>query len=143
MASPFSIAIDSLNDAFVVNRTASTITEFAPSGAPPAATGYSGSGLVVPIALALDGANTAWAVNAGANTISALPATFPGQTGYGSAFLTNPYKLAVDGSGNVWVANVGTTVAGSGVVTQFVGVAQPVVTPLSVAVRAAKLGQKP
>jgi hypothetical protein len=143
LASPFSIAIDSQNDAFVVNRTASTLTEFASSGTPPVTTGYSGSGLVVPIALAIDGANTAWAVNAGANTISALPSTSVGQTGYGSTVLKNPYKIAVDGSGNVWVANLGSGVAGSGMITQFVGAAQPVVTPLSVAVKAAKLGQRP
>jgi hypothetical protein len=143
LASPFAIAIDSINDAFVANEAGSTLTEFAASGNPPIATNYSGGGLVVPIALMLDGANTAWTVNAGQNTISALPVTSTGQTGYGSAFLTNPLKLAVDGAGNVWVANVGTSVAGSGTITQFVGAAQPVVTPLSLAVKTATIGRKP
>jgi len=41
------------------------------------------------------------------------------------------------------VANVGTGVAGSGVITQFLGAAQPVVTPLSLAVRTANIGRKP
>ena len=143
LASPFAIAIDSTNEAFVANEAASTLTKFAASGTPPATASYSGDGLIVPIALTVDGANTAWAVNAGQNTISALPAASSGQTGYGSAFLTNPYKLAIDGAGNVWVANVGTGVAGSGVITQFLGAAQPVVTPLSLAVRTANIGRKP
>jgi streptogramin lyase len=142
LSSPFAIAIDSANDGWIANRTASTLTEFAGTGA-PVSTSYSGDGLLVPIALTLDGANTAWAVNAGQSTISALPAASAGQTGYGSAYLTNPYKIAVDGAGNVWVANVGTSVAGSGVITQIVGAAQPVVTPLSLAVKSDRIAQKP
>jgi streptogramin lyase len=143
LSSPFAIAIDSANEAWVANRTASTLTEFAATGTPPVTTSYTGDGLLVPIAVTLDGTNTAWAVNAGSSTISALPAASAGQTSYGSAYLTNPYKIAVDGAGNVWVANVGTSVAGSGVITQIVGAAQPVVTPLSLAVKSARIAQKP
>ncbi len=143
LSSPFAIAIDSTNEAFVASRTTSQVTKFAASGAPPASTSYAGSGVTVPIALAMDGANTAWVVNGGANTISAVPASNSGQTGYGSAFLTNPYKLAIDGAGNIWVANLGTSVAGSGVITQFVGAAAPVVTPLSVAVKNGTVAQRP
>ncbi len=143
LSSPFAIAIDSSNEAFVANRTTSQVVKFAASGAPPATTSYPGSGVTVPIALAMDGANTAWVVNGGANTISAVPASNSGQTGYGSAYLTNPYKLAIDGAGNLWVANVGTSVAGSGVITQFVGAAQPVVTPQSVAVKNGAIAQRP
>ena len=142
LSSPYAIAIDAANEGWVANQAGSTLTKFAAQGNPPAAANVSGGGLLVPIALAIDGNGTAWAVNAGANTISALPAA-AGQVGYGSAFLTNPYRLAIDGAGNVWVANVGTPTAGSGVITQIVGAAAPVVTPTALAVRNAQIGQRP
>ena len=66
-----------------------------------------------------------------------------GASGYGSAALVNPFRVALDRSGNVWVANQGTSVVGSGVITQIVGVAAPVVTPLSVAIQSNALNQRP
>ena len=50
-----------------------------------------------------------------------------------------PTGIAVDASGNVWVLSG----AGSSTVTQFVGVAAPVVMPLSVGAQKNKLGAKP
>lgn len=143
---PFSIAIDAGGNAEVANRTGSTVTVLAGTGTPPAGTNYGGAGVSSPLALAVDGQNGAWVVNAGTGSLSALGAggvAKSGPLGYGSAFLMNPYRLAIDASGNVWVANVGTRVAGSGVVTQIVGAAAPVVTPLSVAVQRGLLGQRP
>jgi len=50
-----------------------------------------------------------------------------------------PTGIAVDGAGNVWVL-IDTN---SSTVTEFVGVATPVVTPLSVGVENNALGKKP
>ena len=52
---------------------------------------------------------------------------------------SGPESIAVDGAGNVWVLidNIGSTV------TEFVGVATPVVTPLSLGVATKSLGKKP
>jgi hypothetical protein len=50
-----------------------------------------------------------------------------------------PAAIAVDGSGNVWVL----IQENSSTVTEFVGVATPVVTPLSLGVQTKGLGKKP
>jgi hypothetical protein len=44
--------------------------------------------------------------------------------------------MAIDGSGDVWVA-------GTGSVTEIIGAATPVVTPLATAVANSKLGIRP
>ena len=67
----------------------------------------------------------------------------------GGGFFDNdfdePFDMQVDPSGNLWVINSGTaasTVNGTSI-TELVGVAVPVVTPLSVAVKNGQLGTKP
>jgi hypothetical protein len=45
-------------------------------------------------------------------------------TGFGS--LNTPVSIGVDASGNVWTANFG-----SNTVSEFVGIASPVVTPIA------------
>jgi len=52
---------------------------------------------------------------------------------------SGPAGIAVDGSGNVWVL----IQANSSTLTEFVGVATPVVTPLSLGVQTNSLGKKP
>jgi streptogramin lyase len=60
-----------------------------------------------------------------------------------SAFYSDPslngtYSIAIDGSGNVWVANfTGNTL------TEFVGLAAPVVTPIAAGVANSTLGTRP
>jgi len=56
-----------------------------------------------------------------------------------SDWLVEPYGVAVDGSGNVWVASDNT----SGPLTEFVGLATPVVTPIAAGVAYKELGTKP
>jgi hypothetical protein len=47
--------------------------------------------------------------------------------GFGTdAALLQPYSLAIDSSGNIWVANFG-----NNTLTQFIGLAAPVKTPLA------------
>ena len=105
-------------------------------------TGYTGGGLTYPAQLAIDGSNRIWVANRDANSISAFhndgtPIT--PSTGYkpsgqdpldpsvvGHTGLQSPHGLAIDGSGNVWVTNFT-----SNSVTVFLGLATPVVTPIS------------
>lgn len=61
-----------------------------------------------------------------------------GLSGVTDASLANPVGAAADPSGNLWVAN-----AKTGAVTQFVGLAGPVLTPLSSAVFNGKVGVRP
>jgi hypothetical protein len=52
--------------------------------------------------------------------------------------MSSPFSLAIDGSGNVWVSNnTGNSV------TEIVGAAAPVVTPLALAVKNNTLGKRP
>ena len=47
--------------------------------------------------------------------------------GFGmDAALSQPFGIAIDASGNIWVSNAGTAT-----LTQFVGLASPVKTPLT------------
>ncbi len=149
LGGPFALALDAKGEAIVANQTASSLTRFLLPGSSPASITYTGAGLNSPIALAIDGGGTVWIANGGANTISEIPLAAAGGVGqsgtigYGLAALTNPYKLAIDGSGNLWVINLGTKVAGSGTITQFVGMAAPVVTPMSIAVKTNSIASRP
>ena len=109
-------------------------------------TGYTGGGLSYPYGIAVDGAGNVWVTNyygiiaegtEAPSTISELQGANgakPGQpispsTGYGSdAGLLEPHGIAIDASGNVWVSNADD---GANSITQFLGVATPVKTPLA------------
>jgi hypothetical protein len=98
--------------------------------------------------VALDGAGTMWVAGqggpSGATTIP--PGVLPIVSGvtptaaisYASTSLgAGPIRVAVDGSGNLWVLLANNTV------TEYVGAAVPVVTPLALGMQTKKLGAKP
>jgi hypothetical protein len=97
--------------------------------------------------VAIDGSGTVWTSNQGGTSGEVV--TPPNIAGYNPSLSANtlsyvspsigngPRYAAVDGSGNVWVLLQDNTV------TEFIGVAVPAVTPLSVAVKNKKLGAKP
>jgi hypothetical protein len=98
-------------------------------------TGYAGGGLNHPNGIAVDGAGNIWLTNYGGNTVTELQGangTNPGQalspnSGFGTDLnLLRPYGIAIDASGNVWISNFG-----SSTITEFVGAATPVKTPLA------------
>lgn len=105
-------------------------------------------------AVAVDGANRVWLAGSGTasggnNCTAGLTSAPPsvslidaGSNNSGYAFadqsLSNtPQYMGVDGSGNLWV------LLNNNSVTEFVGVANPAVTPLASAVKNKKLGAKP
>jgi len=143
---PFAIAIDSVGGAWVANRIGSSLSRLTSFGDSVAGSPYYGAGLNAPVDLAIDGLGNVWLANSGSSSVSEFLSTGRAQSGgsgYGSAALANPFRVALDRSGNVWVANLGTSVVGSGLITQIVGVAAPVVTPLSVAIESNALNQRP
>jgi hypothetical protein len=102
------------------------------------------------VGVAVDGAGTIWTANAGGPALAGTPLPTPPNIagfnpalsndtlGYVSPSLASgPLDAAVDGSGNVWVLLEDNSV------TEFIGVATPTVTPLSLAVKNKKLGSKP
>jgi hypothetical protein len=106
--------------------------------------------LAGPGPLAIDGNGRAWLTTQGFSTAAAtyLPSLIGltngggliSQFGYAGPLLINsPTGVAVDGSGNVWVLTGGNY----STLTEFVGVAAPVTTPLALAAQKGKLGKKP
>jgi streptogramin lyase len=97
-------------------------------------TGYTGGGLKSPNGISIDGAGNVWVANLDGNTITELEGANGANPGAalsssggigGDAKLSRPYGIAIDASGNVWVSN-----EGSSTITQFLGAAAPVKTPL-------------
>lgn len=146
ISGPFALAIDSAGGAWIANRSGSSLSRITNYGAAVAGSPYYGGGLNAPIDIAVDGLGNAWLANSGSNSVSNFLSTGraqSGASGYGSAALQNPFRIGIDRSGDVWVANLGSSVPGSGLVTQIVGVAAPVVTPQSLAVQNNAIGQRP
>jgi streptogramin lyase len=98
--------------------------------------GYTGGGLSFPRHIAVDGSGHAWVTNHNAGSLTEL-------SNSGTAISTangfyaggaSPDQIAIDGSGNVWITDP---------MTEFVGAATPVVTPLSVGAKNNTLGTRP
>ena len=98
-------------------------------------TGYTGGGVNRPSGIAVDGAGSVWVANLIGNALTELQgangptpgqALSPSEGLGGDANLREPYGIAVDSGGNIWVSNYGAST-----ITQFLGAAAPVKTPLA------------
>jgi len=87
----------------------------------------------------VDGAGNVWVTNLGGNTVTELQGAngaVPGRAissagGFGhDAGLLEPYGVAIDASGNVWISNSGSLEDVPSTITQILGAATPVKTPL-------------
>jgi len=127
---PQGIAIDSSGNAWTPNDLGESVSKFSNTGAIlSGTTGYTGGSLSQPTAIAIDGSGSAWISNFHGNTVTRLSSagTVLSGTGfYTGGGLNGPEGIAIDSSGNVWVPNF----LGSSV-TELVGIATPVVTPIS------------
>ncbi len=128
------IATDQAGNVWIANYYGNSISEVNTCGTLEldAATG---GGVNHPQAIAVDGAGTVWVANylgkslsELAGSSSATPGAFLSpSTGFGNdAAMLQPYGLAIDASGNIWVSNFGTDT-----LTQFIGIAAPVKTPMA------------
>ncbi|HEY0307097.1 MAG TPA: hypothetical protein VGB94_02995 [Acidobacteriaceae bacterium] len=127
------LAVDAGGYVWVANYFGDSISELSSTGT-VVSRGYTGSGIVHPQGIAVDGGGTVWVANYRGNSFSELAGsatTTPGagfspSIGFGSdAGMVEPYALAIDASGNVWISNQALNS-----LTEFVGVAVPVKTPL-------------
>jgi len=145
--SPYGIAIDASGNLWVSNQGGSgSISEFNSSGQAMTGSPFSGGGIDDPYGIAVDGLGNIWTANYGGNSNSVSEfnssgTAISGANGYVSNGLLFPYGVAVDSSGNVWVACQNGNQ--SGPLTEFVGAAAPVVTPLAAAVQYKQLGARP
>ncbi len=148
LSAPYGIAVDSSGNIWVTNRGGNgSLGEYSPSQSKwlsPEPNGFTGGGIDTPYGLAIDGLGNVWTANNGgnANNVSEFSSggvAISGPNGYVSNGLLEPYGIAIDPSGNVWVASDNT----SGPLTEFVGAAAPVVTPLSAGAAYKELGTRP
>jgi streptogramin lyase len=127
---PGGIAIDASGDIWTANSN-NSLSQFNSSGSPISGSGGdTGGGLDTPLGIAVDGAGNVWVGNQAGNSISEFTSSgtaITGSLGYTAAGLDAPNLPAIDGAGNLWITN-GANNANS--ITEFVGVATPVVTPI-------------
>jgi hypothetical protein len=138
---PDSVAIDGSGNVWVANEGNNSVTKMSHSGTFfSGAGGFIGSGLVYPECLVVDGAGNVWVGGFTSKNIvefSNSGAVLSGPVGYRSGDRSAVEGIAVDGSGNVWATS------DSSSVSEIVGAAVPVVTPIAVGVTTNMLGTRP
>jgi streptogramin lyase len=128
------VAADQKGNIWIANYYGNSVSEVNTCGSleVDAATG---GGVLRPQGIAVDGAGIVWVANYQSNSLSELAgasSSSPGKflsptSGFGTdASLLDPYGLAIDASGNLWLTN-----SGKNTLTEFIGVAAPVKTPLA------------
>ncbi len=127
------LAIDAGGTVWVANYYGNSVSRVSSTGSVLPGN-FTDGGIDQPQAIAIDGSGTAWVANYRGNTLSELAsstAATPGQalspaTGWlVDAALSEPSGVAIDASGNLWISNFG-----SDILTEVVGLATPVKTPL-------------
>lgn len=131
---PSTLAIDQLGNVWVANYYGNSVSEILSSGTVVSGGGYVGGGVDHPQGIAIDGAGNVWVANfrapgitelAGAGASAPGTALSPANGFVTDAGMIEAYSIAVDASGNLWVSNFG-----SNTLTQVIGMAPPVKTPL-------------
>ena len=132
------IAVDGSNNVWIGNYSKSTISEFSGLGnvTGSANSPITSTGLTKPQFGVFDGAGSYWVTNAVSSAGSVFGYSSAGVALTPTVGLTHTFKtadgIAVDRSGNIWVGNQSAASASAqGYVTEIVGGAVPVLTPIS------------
>jgi sugar lactone lactonase YvrE len=127
------LAVDQSGNVWLADWYSNKMSEVSGTGT-VLSTGYTGGGLDHPYGVAIDGNGNVWTANYLGNSITELQGangSAPGSalspaTGFGTnAGLSLPISVAIDASGNAWVSSYETNT-----ITEFIGAAAPVQTPL-------------
>ena len=147
--SPSGLAIDGSGNAWISNAGGESVAELAKTGSPVTGSPFAGN-LNQPTGVAIDGSGNVWTANEFGGSVTELStsgAILSGANGYGfnGGSVALPVTVAIDGSGNVWIGNLSGSGAAqaTGSITELIGAATPVVTPLSVGVKNNTLGARP
>ena len=131
---PTSIAIDSADNVWSANFYANSVGLVSSSGTVLSGGGYTGGGMNAPRGIAVDGNGNAWVASERGSSLAEFSSASssahgnllsPGGGWGADAQLLEPYSLAIDAAGNIWVSNYG-----NNTLTEFIGMAAPVKTPL-------------
>jgi streptogramin lyase len=137
---PQGIAVDQRGYVWAANFYGDSVSQFSAGGAVVSA-GYTANGLSRPQGIAIDGSGSVWvasvrnvtgAASATLTQMAGSAAASPGQVlspagGWlGDAGMLVPFGVAVDPSGNLWITNFG-----NNTLTEVIGLASPVRTPLN------------
>ena len=121
---PTGIAADASGNTWVAATGINAVSTFGCCAVSP----IRSAGLNLPTGVATDGASNIWITNgAAAGSIAELNSSgtvLSPTTGFGS--LNTPVSIGVDASGDLWTANLG-----DNSVSEFVGIASPVTTPIA------------
>jgi streptogramin lyase len=137
VADASSLAVDAAGNVWIVSGPPYSAIEVANSGVSlltPAGDGSEG--------IAIDGANDVWVTDINGTIVRGLTnsgSPISGTFGYNGGVLTNPIFLALDGSGDIWVVSNNTGLG----LSELIGAAVPVVTPLATGVKNHILGTRP
>jgi streptogramin lyase len=130
LLSPIAVAVDSAGNTWIADNTNASVTKLSHSGSVlSGAGGYTGGALDFPYSLAIDGSGNVWTASQNPYNLTELSSTggvLSGPDSYFASGLNLPTAIAIDGSGNAWVVN-----NGGNSVSEFIGVAPPVVTPIA------------
>jgi hypothetical protein len=152
------LAIDHSNNVWAVAEgNDAQVSKISPNGVILSGTGYSvgvGGKNQGGATIAIDGDGDAWIPIYGSPSIAELSnsgVTLSGNNGYGGGVADAPGSIALDGAGDAWVPSSIFTPSGErgvgGVytwrITELLGVAAPVVTPIAAGVKLNMLGDRP
>jgi hypothetical protein len=133
-AGPTGVAVDGSNNVWVTGYFGNSVTLLSSSGTNLSGGGFTGGGLNYPQEVAIDGSGVAWIANYRGPSLTELASVASGNAGAAlspaagwgpDANLEEAFGIAIDASGNIWVSGFG-----NNTLTEFVGLATPVKTPL-------------